>query len=32
MADAHIEAWRDGQTQWVTQWPTAVKAWVAICN
>ena len=28
MAHAHIEVWCD----WLTQWPTAVKAWVAICN
>ena len=32
LANVHIEVWRDGQTQWLSDWPAAVKAWVAIRN
>ena len=27
-----FEVWRDWGSDWVTEWPTAVKAWVAIRN
>ena len=27
-----FEVWLDSVTEWVTEWPTAVKAWVDICN